>query len=804
MKQHRHGIHPSISGHQPPDERMARLISRAPAWAASAVLHVVMIGLLLQLSTVTERPEPKTCLVSITNRSDTTLDKGDDKPADLNPGIATAIDPAAFEYDENSTEKDQSLQDVARALDVPRLVSMGGYAARSGRKQIASQGGGTPGSESAVDLALEWLQRHQSPDGAWRARDYTAGCYTGVPCGRIDDVLSGIEPGLTGLAAMAFLGAGHTDDTQPFGSTVRRALEYLMKIQNADGSFGLAGGSHLIYNHAICALALCEAYGMTQGRVYRNPAEKAIAYLLKAQHTDGGWGYARADNRFRSDVSVTGWQVMALKSAAMARIRIPAEAWQSCISYIDSASDSNGLSGYHEAGRLLTPKNPSTVAVGLLCRQFAPISPNPEMMATITDYMAGTLPMEYEEGFFYYAYYGSLGLYQYGGPKWDKWNAHVRELLVRLQKKEGCETGSWDPGSHRWASWAGRVYSTALSALTLEVYYRYLPIHRGSVDETPEGIVLREYKKALEGYRLYVRLAEDPATPPGKLDAIREAAVVLLEKYRGSSHGLKNADAAFVKEERKRLAATRIRLATIHMRTKRYSKCIEEVRDFAKKFPESEDQEVAKKLCAGAMALLAGNMEQSGEEEIAKRLRREAVEDYYKQIVRDPNQPLAVYLQVADEFFAREDWHRAADVYSQILDRFGGEPQVEKSRDAMRLRLARCLTHSGRHADALKLFDELGEQANTRAGLEALSECYVQMKRYDDALALYVRLRRGSEEGSPEWWQAQYNVAKVLVLLGRTRECEQLIAFQKVIRPQMGGPELAAKFENLLRTGRAN
>jgi len=787
------------------DESLARLIARAPAWVASAVLHVVLIGLLLQVATINMHREQKTCLVSITNRNAvSTLERGDDKPPSLAPGISTAIDPAAFKYDENLTEADKSFQQVAGSMSVPRVISMGSYAARGGRKQLAKQGGGTPGSESAVDLALEWLQRHQSPDGSWKARDYTAMCYSAAPCKKIDDTLTGIDAGLTGMATLAFLGAGYTDERPPFTKTVSRALQYILKTQNNDGSFSPATGSNLIYNHAICTLAVCEAYGMTQNRLYKSPAERGVEYILRVQHRDGGWGYTRNDNVFRSDVSVTGWQVMALKSAAMAKIEVPAAAWSSAIRFIDGASDGNGLSGYFAPAQVLTPGNPSTIAVGLLCRQFAPVLPNPEMMASITDYMAEKLPNENEEGFFYYAYYGGLGLYQYGGPKWEKWNNHVRDLLLRLQKREGCETGSWDPGTRRWASWAGRVYSTSMAALTLEVYYRYLPIHRGFVDESPEAAVLRDYAKALEGYRLFIKLSDAADTPPAKLEAIRGAAMTLLEHHRNTSHALKSSDEAFMKEERKRLAATAVRLATMHMRARNYAKCIDEVKDFARKYPESEDQEAARKLYSGAMALLADTMERTGEEAVSRRLRQEAAENYYKQIVRDPNQPLAIYLQVAQDLYEREDWLRAAEIHSQIIERFANEQAVQKGISALRLRLARCLTNAGRYEDALKVFDAIGGEVNTRTGLEALAECYVQMKRYNDALGLYVRLRRGSEEGGPEWWQAQYDVAKVLLLLGRTKDCEQLIALQKTIRPGMGGPEFAAKFEDLLRASRAN
>jgi hypothetical protein len=82
---------------------------------------------------------------------------------------------------------------------------------------------------------------------------------------------------------------------------------------------------------------------------------------------------------------------------------------------------------------------------------------------------------------FYYWYYATLCCFQQGGDIWKKWNEGLKAALVPTQRKDGDHDGSWDPkgfsveGAEQWG---GRVFTTAMGALCLEVYYRYLPLYR--------------------------------------------------------------------------------------------------------------------------------------------------------------------------------------------------------------------------------------------------------------------------------------------------------------------------------------
>lgn len=785
------------------EERALRLLARAPVWIASAIVHVALIGILLQISALNRlEKEPKTFSVTLADRkNESELDRGEDTLDSPIPVVDPIVDPASFKWDEDQTAADEALEEFA-ADDSIRLVSIyGDYGVRTkgGRSEAVRRGGGTAGSERAVELALEWLGRHQDAAGGWGAHGYIKKCMPADKCNRLREPLRSIDPGLTGLATLAFLGAGYTDQAGRFRQNVDRALDHILKIQTQSGHFGAIAGGQSIYNHAICTLAVSEAYGMTKNDRYKAAAEKGIAYVLKGQHTDGGWGYFRnGAANYKSDVSVTGWIIMALKSAEMAGMKVPRAAWRRALEFVDAASDAKGLAGYTGPDKFVTRVNRSTVGVGLLCRQFSPVKVGAAKQSDIADALAGMLPSEKEEGFFYHAYYGGLSLYQRGGPQWHKWNNHVRDLLVKTQKNEGCETGSWSPGDKRWASWAGRVYSTAMAALTLEVYYRYLPIHRGHADDSPEAARLAAYQKALKAYRLCIGLSDIKTTPPEKLAAARDRAAKALEAYRQCA-GTKAENEGAEERRRRRLAATTIRLATIHLRGGKYAKCIEEVKNFTARFPEHKDQETPRKLYAGCLALLARQFDQEGEASRAEVIRRELVEDGYRRIIRDPDQPFAVYIRVARDFYSREDFVRGADMFSEIIERFAGEPAVRENLPAIRLRLANCLLKSQRAEQALKIFEVLYGRAKSIPVLYGLAECYLQTGRYEDALKIYAELRRGCKTDGENWWRAKYNIANTLMLLGKTDKCRRSILLQRELRPKLGGPEMRAKFERLLR-----
>ena len=341
------------------------------------------------------------------------------------------------------------------------------------RSRVAQLHGATPDSEAAVKAALVWLADNQSADGHWDARTHGAGREQFVAGRDRQGAGSYADTGMTGLALLAFLASGHTHQDGLYKSNVRRGMEYLLAVQGRDGNLGGKARTYeFMYCHAMAACAMSEAYGMTGDPSLRDPVYRAVLYTLSAQDpTGGGWRYNPGDP---GDTSQLGWQLMALKSAELAGIPTPERNRQAAQKYLESASSGKhgGLAAYRPVER---PSRPMT-AEALVCRAFLGMSPSHPAALEAGDYLLGELPGEAKPPNLYYWYYATFGMYHLQGVYWERWNGALQQTLVASQQKRGSLAGSWDPDPV-WGGYGGRVYSTALAALCLEVYYRFLPLY---------------------------------------------------------------------------------------------------------------------------------------------------------------------------------------------------------------------------------------------------------------------------------------------------------------------------------------
>jgi hypothetical protein len=365
------------------------------------------------------------------------------------------------------------------------------------KAKLVRREGGSVESEKAVERGLDWIARHQNPDGSW-SLDTSAMCRApGCPEGRamINDM------GATGLAILPILGAGMTH-TEPgrYQDTLKRGLLWLLKHQQRDGDlFTEGGGITHMYSHAIGTMALCEAYGVSHDKRLRDPAQRAINFIVNAQNNfDGGWRYAPGAP---GDTSVFGWQIFALRSARLAGLSIPKSTLQRCRGYLDLASADEFKTGYsYMPGR---PATPVMTAEGPLCRQILGWDRDYPPMLKGSALVFAHLEDSTERNIYYW-YYATQLLHNLQGKEWERWNKRVRDGLISMQVGgKGCDRGSWDPVNPQPDSWgtaAGRLYLTSLSLLTLEVYYRYLPLYRA-----------RDQK--LEGTEDVVKAGNDPAAP---------------------------------------------------------------------------------------------------------------------------------------------------------------------------------------------------------------------------------------------------------------------------------------------------
>ncbi len=339
---------------------------------------------------------------------------------------------------------------------------------------LALAGGGSRETEAAVQAALKWLAEHQNEDGRWEARRNEAGRET-TPDGRSrPNAGADADTGMTGLALLAMLGSGNTHQRGQYRENVRLGLNFLMQSQDANGCLsGTADRYAAMYCHAIATFALGEAFGMTGERRLEQPLRRAIGYTIAAQDPyGGGWRYQPRDQG--GDTSQLGWQFMALKSADLAGIRTPEATRQGIIRYLQSVASrpNGGLASY----RSMEAPSRTMTAEAMLCWQFLGLPREHPACNEAAGYLL-VAPPGVGQANFYYWYYGTLVMYQLQGDGWQRWNTAVATQLVSLQNNEGPQAGSWDPDAV-WGGYGGRVYSTALGAMCLEVYYRFLPVYR--------------------------------------------------------------------------------------------------------------------------------------------------------------------------------------------------------------------------------------------------------------------------------------------------------------------------------------
>ena len=324
------------------------------------------------------------------------------------------------------------------------------------KDRLLAAGGGNSESEAAVARGLIWLAAQQKSDGRW------------VFDGSRDDEIEAA----TGISLLPFLAAGQTHKVGKYMPTVQKGLTWLIGKQGTDGRLG----NRSMYSHAIATIALCEAYGMSQDPIVKKAAQKAIDWCSKSQHSAGGWRY---NPGMAGDTSVTGWYYQALVSGKLAGLTIPDATMNKAKAFFDSVQgDSGATYGYVEKGG--GGRHFSMNAVGLLCREYMGWGPrNPAIANGVAKLITGHPPSMADFDMYYY-YYATQVVHFYGGLEWhQKWNPPMRDMLVKLQiKTPGPTRGSWDEDRTITGSQGGRLITTCLCLLTLEVYYRHLPLYK--------------------------------------------------------------------------------------------------------------------------------------------------------------------------------------------------------------------------------------------------------------------------------------------------------------------------------------
>ncbi|MEM1451788.1 MAG: prenyltransferase/squalene oxidase repeat-containing protein, partial [Planctomycetota bacterium] len=358
------------------------------------------------------------------------------------------------------------------------------YQSRTGERKIAAleEFGGTVETERAVELGLEYLASRQRQDGRWGRRDR-------------DEKYGETMIGKTGLAVLAFMGAGHTAASgSRYSKVVERGLLFLVDQQDDEtGHIGSCSS----YGHAIATYALGEAYALTKDERLRRTLENAVQQIVDNQLAsrdpllDGGWSYFYPSGR-RFDrwprASVTAWQVMALESAKLGGVSVPKHVFDRARSFLVNCWDpSRGAFRYsHDPSRLRSDYDilPGSTPASMFALSLLGGDLTQDQFGPARRFVLERAPSGYRytgdddfvfraRGNLYFWYYGTLAMFRVGGDEWERWNVAMKDTLVPAQ----AEDGSWRPISI-YAEFADdterdRVYTTAMNVLALEVYYRY-------------------------------------------------------------------------------------------------------------------------------------------------------------------------------------------------------------------------------------------------------------------------------------------------------------------------------------------
>jgi hypothetical protein len=475
-------------------DRLAAFVRNSPAFSVSLSLHCLLL-LLLTLWVVRERPLKKLRLsMAFGPASIQANDNGIDivpakeptkQPDEVMTEVAKTELPTVKSPQAAPTPKPE-MPDVAvgtAAADKPMVAPAVGMllaGREAGRKEVLlGAAGGGDETERAVAMALDWLKKQQSQkDGLWSL----TGPYD-------DEGSQENQLAATAMAILAFQGAGNTLTEGPHRVVVARAWRSLLKAQQEDGSFdvGQVPMQHALYSHAQATMALCELYGMSRDPKLAEPAARAVAYCVAAQGPNGGWRYEPGKP---GDMSVTGWYMMALKTAEMAGMAVPATTFEGIGGFLDTVANGNGSRYGYRRDSPLKPAGPVTAAVtaeGLLCRQYLGWpQKDPRLVEGLELLMAeNRLNFESDTKDVYAWYYITQVAHHMEGEAWRRWNDRLREVLPREQVVKGKQRGSWDPSLDRWGHIGGRLFVTSFCVYMLETYYRHLPLYAAQQGEGP-------------------------------------------------------------------------------------------------------------------------------------------------------------------------------------------------------------------------------------------------------------------------------------------------------------------------------
>ncbi|MHC4471136.1 MAG: hypothetical protein ACYS99_09255 [Planctomycetota bacterium] len=464
---------------------------KSPALLISVLFHaVVILGLFSYMTILRSRERAFTTEVTV-KAPETYITPADPVPAEPPDQDAVAEEapdegPALPSFEEQETGEPSEAEDTGVPSEVAPgppgeglsgLVGVGpgGVGAAPGSRgsgRVARKRGGAV--DAAVDRALAWLARHRLADGSWGG-EASLSCGRCTGAGRKD-----YRGALTGLSLLAFVGAGHTHRGGEHREVVKAAARYLVGRQTPDGSFhpkaSLEPDEREMYGEAMATLALSELYRASGSSFLRAPVERGVRFIERAQAPYAGWRYRPHERE--SDTSVTGWEMLALVSAGRAGIRVNPAAYVGVRTWLGRMTEPGTYRvGYNRRGRGSVGMTATALSLRLLMRDRRA---EPEVRGG-AKVLAANLPVWPATGEpspagnppdICYWYFGTLASHRLGDSEWRDWSRALGRALLPRQDRSGHESGSW-PAPGRWSRIGGRVFTTAMGVLILELIEEY-------------------------------------------------------------------------------------------------------------------------------------------------------------------------------------------------------------------------------------------------------------------------------------------------------------------------------------------
>ncbi len=462
------------------DPRLQLIIDHLWGPTGSVILHVIIVIFLINLVIMPQKIERAEIEVQVIEPEESKLEEFKKELEQLQDVEVDIKPPEAEMVAEQPPDMDQPTsatpQDELAALDITSdvqspLIMKGLLAGRTAAGRISALSkfnrrfaGET---EAAVIKALEWLKNHQLQDGSWVNEGGTKNAVA-----------------MTGLGLLCFLAHGETPATsERYGPTVDRAIKFLISKQKDDGSFD--GNS---YANGIAVYAISEAYALTRIPSLRTAMEKGVERIIRGMQDTGAFTYNYEKNG-RRDTSVAGWQAQAMKAAYIARADVPGltEALQRCangfkMNYIPE----QGKFRYAPQPGKAEGSNPTLACTGIgtLCLQLLGHASSPEVegaLKTLEQHVPNYKAPEGTNRPLYAWYYITQAMFHKGRGTWERWNNVFAREMVQAQNDDG----SWQSTGKEEEDY-GKVYGTTFSALSLMVYYRFLPTYQPiAVEEKP-------------------------------------------------------------------------------------------------------------------------------------------------------------------------------------------------------------------------------------------------------------------------------------------------------------------------------